>query len=74
MYLVVYTLREPEYVPHHSHSASNRSYWRAFDSEKHANIFYEYITQIPDLYTASICVCFKSTDYPCIKEVVWQST
>jgi 2-phosphoglycerate kinase len=53
--------------------------YRTFDAEQDAQRFYEYLLSKPKweehykLHNASICVCVKSTDYPCIKEVVWQS-
>lgn len=52
--------------------------YRAFDLEEHAQNFYqdllseEYLEGNRELHSASLCVCVKSTDYPCIKEVVWQ--
>ena len=66
---------------------SDKSMWdrlpvdrqRTFDSEEHAQRFYENLLSEKsleggrELYSASLCVCVKSTDYPTVKEVVWQS-
>lgn len=71
MYLVVHSLKEPQRL-RDDHYVSNRAFWSAFDSEEEARKKYEELLQLEDLYTVSLCVCVKSTDYPCIKEVVWQ--
>jgi len=65
---------------------SDKSMWdrhpvdrhKAFDLEEHAQRFYESLLSEEsleggrELYSASLCVCVKSTDYTTVKEVVWQ--